>query len=385
MKSEMLEKMEGYQEVIQEIHADRKYGADFLDEKGAVKNYINRIHPGRIDLKVTDIFDETRTTKTLRFSAIDGYLPPFQAGQYISLFTSIGNIKTARPYSISSSPTERGYWDITVRAVENGLVSNYLLNDIRAGDNFVSSGPQGQFCHNPLFHDNHLVFLAGGSGITPFLSMIREVSRKGINRTIVLLYGSRTTDEAICHEELNTLAKKSPSIKYFPVIEQPEDTFDGLTGFITADVISEATGGIDGKTFYICGPQAMYDFCVQQLESLNVPKRKIRREMYGVPVNIWETDGWPEDVDRDNEVTISINGEKIATSKSSETLISVLEKTGHIIPSICRCGECSMCRVKLLNGKVYQPPGSLVRKSDRQFGFIHACASYPLTDVDICP
>ncbi len=383
MESEMLKKLEGYAEIMQEINADRKFGSDFLDEKGAVNTYINRIHPSRVNLKVTDIINETPTTKTLRLAAVDAYLPPFQAGQYISLILNMDQITTSRPYSISSSPTERGYWDITVRSVENGLVSNYLLNDIQVGDELFSSGPQGQFCHNPLFHDDHMVFLAGGSGITPFLSMIREVVRKGLKRTITLIYGSGTIEEIVCHRELESLAAKCPNLSYVPVIEHPRKDYEGLTGYISADVISKTAGGIEGRTFYVCGPQAMYDFCMDQLDILNVPKRKIRREMYGVPANIWKVDGWPGEIDKDHRVSVSVNGKIIGEVKSSETLISVLEKTGHVIPSICRCGECSMCRVKLISGRVFQPPEALVRKSDRQFGFVHACASYPLTDVDI--
>jgi NAD(P)H-flavin reductase len=128
MKKEVMEQLNGYDDLIKEIEIARKYGSDFNSEKGAVAAYINRLHPARLKLRVSDIFDETDTTKTLRLIAVDQELPPFQAGQYISLFLEIDGIRTSRPFSISSQPNQMGYYDITVKRVENGLVSNYLLD-----------------------------------------------------------------------------------------------------------------------------------------------------------------------------------------------------------------------------------------------------------------
>ncbi len=82
-------------------------------------------------------------------------------------------------------------------------------------------------------------------------------------------------------------------------------------------------------------------------------------------------------------IKLSINGEEVTESIAGESLINALDRKGKCIPALCRAGDCSMCRVKLVKGEVYQPQGTLLRKSDRQFGFIHACVSYPLTDVDI--
>ena len=70
-------------------------------------------------------------------------------------------------------------------------------------------------------------------------------------------------------------------------------------------------------------------------------------------------------------------------ARAGESLLVSLEKGGLVVPSLCRSGECSMCRLKILSGKVFQPPGVPVRKSDRQFGYVHACAAYPLSDLEI--
>ena len=109
-----------------------------------------------------------------------GYLPPFQAGQYVNLFVETQGVRSSRPYSIASPPNQRAYYDLTVKAVPDGFVSLYLLEDVKVGDRLSSTGPMGGFFHNPLSHSNEVVYLAGGSGITPMMSMIREVTDRGL-------------------------------------------------------------------------------------------------------------------------------------------------------------------------------------------------------------
>jgi ferredoxin-NADP reductase len=191
MKKKIFQEFDGYNEIIEEIEISRKYGVDYSAHKDSPDQYINRLHPSRLRLRVSEIIEETASTKTLRLVSEDHYLPPFLAGQYIALFLGIGNIRTSRPYSISSPPNQTGHYDITIRRVEGGLVSNYLLDEVERGDVLESSGPAGHFYHNPLFHDRTMVCLAGGSGITPFMSMVREVVECGLDRTIYLFYGLR--------------------------------------------------------------------------------------------------------------------------------------------------------------------------------------------------
>ncbi|MFH2132897.1 MAG: FAD-binding oxidoreductase [bacterium] len=383
MKQEVIEQLEGYADIVREIEIARKYGRDFNGEKGSVKSFIDRLHPKKIDMRVSEIIDETVSTRTFRLVSTRGSLPPFQAGQYVSVSVEVDRIKTSRAYSIASAPCETAYFDLTVRRMEKGLVSNFLLDRIEVGDSLVCSGPKGTFHHNPIIHDDTLVLLAGGSGITPLMSMIRDTVARGLNRTLYLLYGNRSGDDIIFHEELLQMADRHPNFHYLPVVEHPAADYQGKTGYITADLIREAVGDISGKSFFICGPQAMYNFCLPELKKLNVPGRKIRKEMFGTPINIWEYPGWPAGVKPDKPCRISVNGSHGLESVSAQSILVTLEKNGLVIPSTCRSGKCSMCRVKILSGSVFQPQGTPVRKSDRQFGYVHACVSYPLEDLEI--
>jgi ferredoxin-NADP reductase/ferredoxin len=384
MRKGIWEEFDGYDDIIKEIEASRKTGKMRSFKQDLADPYITRLHPKQLDLRVVDIIQETPSTKTFRLVAEDNYLPPFQAGQYISLFLDIDGIRTSRPYSISSQPRQIGFYDITVRRLEGGLVSNFLLDRIQIGDALKSSGPQGHFYHNPLYHEKTMICIAGGSGITPFMSMIREITECGIDRNVLLFYGNQNTDDVIFHQELLHLSQRFENIRYISVIENPETDYDGKCGLITGEIIQEAIGSrVDGRTFFLCGPQGMYDFCIPALELMGVPKRSIRRELYGPPVDICQYPGWPEDVSGDDIFKVAIkNGENIQAPANVPLLVS-LEKGGIIPPSICRSGECSMCRVKVLSGSVFQPSGTPVRKSDHKYGYVHACVSYPLEDLEI--
>ena len=185
-RNEILKKVEGFDEIGRETAILEKYGFDYPSKKGEVKNILDALHPQRLDLTVSEIARETASAKSIRLVSDNGSLPPFQAGQYINVFVELGGVRTSRPYSIASSPTQTGYYEIAVRRVEDGFVSNYLLDDLKPGDRLSSSGPSGNFHYNPLFHGDQLVFIAGGSGITPFLSMMREAADKNLRRGIHL-------------------------------------------------------------------------------------------------------------------------------------------------------------------------------------------------------
>jgi ferredoxin-NADP reductase len=383
MRKGIWQEFDGYQDIAEEIKVSRRLGGTASAAVIAAEEYIRQLHPERLELYVSDIIEEAASTKTLRLVSKDNYLPPFLAGQYIALFLEVGGIRTSRPYSISSQPNQVGYYDITIRRVENGLVSNYLLDEVKRGDTLISSGPAGNFYFNPLIHKKTTVCIAGGSGITPFMSMIREIIECGLDRTVYLFYGSKTTEDIIFGDEITRLADKFENIRFVPVVEEPAKEYLGACGFITRKVLGEVLENIDDKSFFICGPQGLYDFCLPQVEDLGVPRRKIKQEMYGAPPNIWEYPGWPADINPDDAFSVKVNNGTQINAKASETLLAALEKNDILVPSLCRSGECSMCRVKILSGKVYQPAGVPVRKSDRQFGYVHSCMAFPISDLEI--
>ncbi|MCP4539398.1 MAG: 2Fe-2S iron-sulfur cluster binding domain-containing protein [Chloroflexi bacterium] len=362
-------------------------GFDYTNDKyqDVVHRVVSAIHPKRMQLRVTEIIQETPSTKTFRCQRTDGPLPPFRPGQYVNVFVDVDGVLTSRPYSIASAPGG-DMLDLTVRDKPGGFVAPYLLHEVQVGDELESTGPEGSFYHEALIDGDELVFFAGGSGITPFMSIVRDAFGSGAETSplrIHLLYGSRVPEDVIYSDELAELAASHSNFNYSLVISEPPPGFDGLAGFLDADLIKKRVGDVTGKTFYICGPNVMYDFCSAALEQLGVPSYKIKRELYGPPDDVTKEPGWPKGVSGDTMFDVEVVGYKTVRAPAGEPLMNTLERYGIVVPAICRSGECSACRTRLLSGQVFQPAHTGLRESDREHGYIHACVSYPLGDLRI--
>ncbi|HWQ75761.1 MAG TPA: iron-sulfur cluster-binding domain-containing protein [Syntrophomonas sp.] len=368
--------IDGYDRIQQEIEICEKYGHDYrTEEKGRTAALVANIHPGQLRLKLTEVIDETPEVKTLRWADADGrQLPPFQAGQYLSLKLTLDGVHTTRPYSISSSPRQRAYYDITVRSIPGGLVSSYLLG-LKPGAVVTSGGPEGHFVYNPVFHGKKLAMIAGGSGVTPFMSMIREVCQAGLEREITLIYGAKSAGDLIFAAELKAYNDKCSNFTFIPVIEDAVGVIDGAAIKNALDV-----GHV--SMFYLCGPQGMYGAVKKALAAAGVPNRKIRQEMSGTADDPSVYPQWPAEIALDQEFAVKV-ANQIIPAKAGEPLLKALEKAGLKVPSSCRCGECSYCRVKIISGTVFEPETSLVRMSDCQYGYVHSCQAFPTSDLEI--
>jgi ferredoxin-NADP reductase len=360
-------------------------GVDYTQQKyrDVVRQVVAGIHPKRMKLRVVEIVQETPSSKTFRCERIDGPLPPFRPGQYVNLFVDVDGVLTSRPYSISSPPQNGGLLALTVRDNPGGFVAPYLLNEVQVGDELESTGPAGHFYHEPLIDGDDLVFLAGGSGVTPFRSIIRDALTRGLPLKMHLLYGSRVPDDVIYGEEMTELAASHANFTYSLVISEPPPDYGGPTGFLDAALIREQVGDVAGKTFYICGPPVMYDFCLAALTELGVPSHKIRRELFGPPTDITQEPGWPEGLAGDAMFEVQIEGRETIQAPAAEPLMNTLERYGIVVPAVCRTGTCSACRARLLSGQVFMPARTALRESDRAYGYIHTCMSYPVENLRV--
>lgn len=369
------------EEILENIRVMRSVSADKISCEN-VAAASERLNSKTLSLLVNSISDTGKNAKVIRFVSENGYLPPFEAGQYINIFTEIDGVRTSRPYSISSSPKQRAYYEITVARIKDGFVSDFFLDDIKVGDRFEANGPAGVFRFQPVFHSRKSLFLAGGSGITPFLSMIREIVDAALDRDVVMLYGCRSSKAALYDEELRAYSEKYPNFKYHLVVSEDDDSWNGEIGFIDRNLIMRLVPDYAERTCYICGPQVMNDFCKKELGDLGLPEKQIRREMFGTRRDIQNEPGWPENLTGDEVFNVKI-GEMIIPAKSGESLLTALERSGVRMNVCCRSGECSLCRVKLVDGKVFLSKGVLQRYADDKYGYIHSCKAYPISDLEI--
>jgi ferredoxin-NADP reductase len=353
-------------------------------DAGVTRALVEGLHPGRVPVRVAEIIEETPSTKTLRLVSAGGPLFPFRAGQFLTLFLTVDGVRTSRAYSISSPPARSGYLDITVRATADGFVSRYLLEEAAEGDLFEVSGPGGFFYHEPLVDTDDLVFLAGGSGITPFMSMIRQAAELGSDVNITLIYGSRRLDDVIFANELSEAGLNSRQVDVVLVLSEPPDSYQGTCGLLDTETIDPIIGDVKGKTFFMCGPEAMYGLCSESLEMLGVPWRRIKKEASGPPPDIALVEGWPEGLMPDELFSVKIaDVRKRFDVRAGEPLLNSLERNGVALDNMCRSGECGVCRAALVEGSVYMPDTVAVRKTDLAYGYIHPCMAYPLSDITI--
>lgn len=370
------------EEVMEDIRVTRKVSLDKLPLGKTPERIVSQLHASALSLVVSAIEDTGKNAKVFRLSSETGYLPPFEAGQYINIFTEIDGVRTSRPYSISSSPRQRAYYEITVARTTGGFVSDYFLDKVKVGDTFSANGPAGVFRYQPVFHKKHSVFLAGGSGITPFMSMLREILEAHIDRQVTMLYGCRSAEAALFHEELTAYAKTFPNFSYHLVLSDAVDGWTGETGFIDGKLISKLVSNIDEATYYICGPQIMNDFCKKELEAMGIPEKRIRREMFGARRDVEQEDGWPHELTGQEVFKLKV-GERTIDAKANESILTALERANVRVNVCCRSGECSLCRVKLVSGRVFLSKGIMLRMADEKFGYIHSCKAYPISDLEI--
>lgn len=378
------EGMTGLDEIAGQIRTLQKYAADQRTQRGRHKITLDELHPAQIAYTVAEINETSPSSKSFRLIPKNGYLPPFRPGQFINIDMTIQGIRTSRAYTLSSAVTERAYYEITVKRAPNGFGSVHMLDDVKVGDTITSSGPAGTFYRLPCVHGRRCVFIAGGSGITPFMSMLRT-DRSKLDRSfdIDLIYGCTNEDDIIYKEELDQLAEEGYCRVHY-IISDPGPDCKYRTGFITADRIKEIVGDdVSQCTYYLCGPNVMYHFVRGALESLGIPRRSIRQEVEVIPADPTKFAGWPKDVNASTTFTISLTDGRSFQACATDTIMQSLEKNGIVIKNSCRSGECSTCRTKLVEGNVFHPGTEMLRKADMRFGYIHPCVTYPISDVTL--
>ncbi len=349
------------------------------------------LHPKRQYLKVAEVKvmsedcksfvlvpDETKGTKALAY---------FGAGKYLTVFETINDMPVTRAYSISSSPKDslEGRYVLTIKLVEGGLMSRYIFDTWTEGTSVEVSAPSGNFEYQPLRDAEKVICLAGGSGITPFVSMANAIADGDEDFEMTLLYGSRNYDNILFREELEALAKKCDKIKVVHVLSGDDaQASEGIEkGFITAELIKKYAPENEPYSVFLCGPQQMYAFVDKELEKLNLEKKYIRHEMFGEFHNPASQPDYPAGVPEKVKITVTIQDKTYTVEgNSADSVMQILEKNGISAPARCRSGECGFCHSHLISGKVYVPKHLEYRRlADFKFGCIHPCCSFPLTDL----
>lgn len=316
-------------------------------------------------LRVARIVNESRSIRSFYFESCDGVgLPGFEPGQHMPVRLLLdGHPPTIRTYTVSSAPSDQ-FLRISVK--RDGVVSSHLHDRIQVGDLIEARAPQGHFTVQPS-ERRPLVLLGAGVGITPMLSMLREVVYEGkrINRMrpTWVLQSSRSVDDLAFREEFEELvARAGDKVKVLRVVSQPPTEGGGesydLAGRIDVELLKTLLP-LNDYDFYLCGPgsftQALYD----GLRKMRIPDDRIHAETFG-----------PSTLVRDAEVSVpaalqvpiasepvkvlfATSGKEARWEPGTGTLLELAEARGLNPEFSCRGGSCGTCTTKMTSGQVH--------------------------------
>ncbi len=349
----------------------------------AVNKLAHALHPKVQHLVVADIIEHNADTKSYickpdQECGTKG-LAYFSAGQYLSVSVIIDGQRCSRPYSISSSPRQslNGEYRLTVKRAIGGKVSNFILDNFDIGTRFDASDPAGSFTFEPLRDAKHIIALAGGSGITPFISMAKAIAENDEDFCLTILYGSRTASDILFADELNALSSNNKINVVYVLSDESRDGYEH--GIITSELVKKHAGN-DLYSVFVCGNQAMTSYLSDELSKLGLKRKYIRFELRGETASV-------DHSAKATTVLVTVraqNGTMNITGKSSDSILRILESAGITPPTSCRSGECGFCRSKLISGEVYIPQDTDKRRmADRKFGYIHPCCTYACGDIEI--
>jgi ring-1,2-phenylacetyl-CoA epoxidase subunit PaaE len=336
----------------------------------------------RYTLTIREIRKETEDTITLCFKQPGLRKIKYKAGQYISLIIRINGRKYVRPYSFSSAPSVDDALEVTVKRVTEGIVSNYINNQLKVGDVVEALEPMGDFTYesiNPL----QSVFLWGvGSGITPLFSIIKEALQTQYNPAIQLIYGNKNQESTIFRERLNLLKHEYPGAFYvtyfYSKLDKTDLSSDIHKGRISSEFVTSFVtqhSNVKESVHYICGPMGLKDSIKKSLMELEVPSSSIFVEEFELVIDHKEL----YDVE-DSNVNINFQGKQseIFVPKGKSILDVALDHDIDI-PYSCQTGNCNTCKAKLKEGQLKMLGLAKEREDLGQDEFL-LCCSYPMTN-----
>lgn len=323
----------------------------------------------------------------------------FRAGQYLTVNFEINGEPCRRAYSICTSPLD-GEVAVTVKRVEGGRVSNYINDHIEAGSKIEVMPPTGKFTLDIQAGNNNDYYLfAGGSGITPMMSILKTVLEEEPNSRVNLLYGSRDQDSIIFEENLKGLEAKYagrfhvrhilsiPKLGKAKGIQgwlgQQEVVWRGWTGYLQERrvqdfLINNEAKGVQQK-YLICGPSIMMDMVTNSLQNIYVAPEDIMVEFFGTP----KKDNNTVNTFRGTaQVKVKLYGEEHNIAIDDDTsILDALVKKGANPPFSCSSGACSTCMAKLTKGTVVMDSSFALDKDDKENDYILTCQSHPTSEV----
>ncbi|MDQ0140527.1 ferredoxin--NADP reductase [Cupriavidus necator] len=328
-------------------------------------------------LQIAEVITETEQAHSLVFALPDGLRDAFayRPGQFLTLRVPVDGVPLQRCYSLSSSPEVDHALRVTIKRVQSGRVSNWICDHLGAGDTIEAMPPAGVFTP-PTLHGDFLL-LAGGSGITPVLSIAKAALRLG-RGAVTLVYANRDERSIIFREALGQLAGQHPG--RLRVIHW----LDSVQGPPTQRQIEELVRPWSLAECFVCGPGPFMDAAQAALQQLGVPRGKLHVERFVSLPDVPAASQPAAPVTaapaamRGAALTVQLDGATHQLNAApDETVLDALQRAGVGAPSSCRAGLCGACMCQVTRGDVTLGENHVLDRADLEAGWTLACQARP--------
>ncbi len=332
-------------------------------------------------LKVASTQKLTSLSKKITFELPNelNTLYTFQSGQYVSLELNIEGNKIRRSYSICSPSSVKDQFSIGIKEIADGYGSKFLNQSIKDGDVLEVSTPEGSFLLNEITNDKQYVFVAGGSGITPILSMLHEL----LNHTtapVFLKYSTLSQEETMFYNELKELEGKYPQLRI-------DFLFTNGANILNERNIAEWIQSLSvfNYNIWVCGPAGIISATEKACQAIGLAPEKFHREYFTVKsaddmqsASVGDSDESHLAPGESAEVEIKYEGKKLKfTCQYNETILDAALNAGGDPPYSCLVAACSTCRAMVKTGNIEMKDRDALSDKDIAKGFVLTCQSMP--------
>ncbi|OIQ31045.1 MAG: flavodoxin reductase [Bacteroidetes bacterium MedPE-SWsnd-G2] len=335
-------------------------------------------------LTISEIEKITNNCVTLTFDVPSDLQSEFNftAGQYITLKTKINGEDVRRDYSLCSAPNSK-VLKVAVKAVENGVFSQYANTQLKSGDSIEVSKPNGRFTYTPdTSNTKTVVAFAAGSGITPIMSIAKSVLESEKDSKFVLVYGNKTQADTMFFAQLESLQSKYNSRFSIQHITSQEKTEHSKFGRIDSSIVNYVFNTYLNdaalKSFYLCGPEQMIHTVSDSLKEKGFEEDQINFELFTTST----TSEAPSETTSagESKVTVLLDDETSSFSMDAKSTILDAALAEDIdAPYSCQGGICSSCIARITEGEVSMRQNNILTESELAEGLILTCQAHPKT------
>ena len=345
------------------------------------------------DLTVTDIQKTIRDAVVVTLAPVNGSAAEFDftQGQYLTFRRDFDGEELRRSYSICAGKDE-GILQVGIKRVDGGAFSTWANEELKIGDTVQAMPPMGSFFTDldPATERHYLGF-AGGSGITPVLSILKTVLAREPKSSFTLVYANKGVNSIMFREELEDLKNiHMGRFNVIHVLETDAQDIDLFTGLVTEDKCGQlfSSGWIDIDsidTAFICGPEPMMLGIASALRKAGLEDSQIKFELFASaqPGRLKRPVRSKGEASGANQTmaTITLDGStRTITMPKDTTLLDAARDNDLDAPFACKAGVCSTCRCKVLEGEVEMLTNHALEDYEVEKGYVLSCQSFPITD-----